>query len=227
MGYLNNQVVTDDAILTTKGRELLPRGDGYFNITSFALADDEIDYTLYNPNNPSGSAFYGEAIQNMPLLEAFPDEGQMMKYKLVTLPRDTAKMPVVTIGTELLVLKQTEQITIRPNTLNYLNNNSTEETSGYSFTVSDVRQFSEVLGNGINTNAANNLNAQSTTTNGTDVSKTVIGTSATLTATRINTLFGDVGAATSTLFSLLTVVGLDSGARVQVPSNITKTKKRG
>ena len=223
MGYLNNQVVTVDAILTTKGRELLARGDGSFNITSFALADDEIDYTLYNPNNPSGSAFYGEAIQNMPLLEAFPDEGQMMKYKLVTLPRDTAKMPVVTIGTELLVLKQTEQITIRPNTLNYLNNNSTEETSGYSFTVSDVRQFSEVLGNGINTNAANNLNAQSTTTNGTDVSKTVIGTSATLTATGINTLFGDVGAATSTLFSLLTVVGLDSGARVQVPINITKT----
>ena len=223
MRYLNNQVVTVDAILTTKGRELLARGDGSFNITSFALADDEIDYTLYNPNNPSGSAFYGEAIQNMPLLEAFPDEGQMMKYKLVTLPRDTAKMPVVTIGTELLVLKQTEQITIRPNTLNYLNNNSTEETSGYSFTVSDVRQFSEVLGNGINTNAANNLNAQSTTTNGTDVSKTVIGTSATLTATGINTLFGDVGAATSTLFSLLTVVGLDSGARVQVPINITKT----
>jgi hypothetical protein len=223
MGYLNNQVVTVDAILTTKGRELLARGDGSFNITSFALADDEIDYTLYNPNNPSGSAFYGEAIQNMPLLEAFPDEGQMMKYKLVTLPRDTAKMPVVTIGTELLVLKQTEQITIRPNTLNYLNNNSVEETSGYSFTVSDVRQFSEVLGNGINTNAANNLNAQSTTTNGTDVSKTVIGTSATFTATGINTLFGDVGAATSTLFSLLTVVGLDSGARVQVPINITKT----
>ena len=223
MGYLNNQVVTVDAILTTKGRELLARGDGSFNITSFALADDEIDYTLYNPNNPSGSAFYGEAIQNMPLLEAFPHEGQMMKYKLVTLPRDTAKMPVVTIGTELLVLKQTEQITIRPNTLNYLNNNSVEETSGYSFTVSDVRQFSEVLGNGINTNAANNLNAQSTTTNGTDVSKTVIGTSATLTATGINTLFGDVGAATSTLFSLLTVVGLDSGARVQVPINITKT----
>ena len=223
MGYLNNQVVTVDAILTTKGRELLARGDGSFNITSFALADDEIEYTLYNPNNPSGSAFYGEAIQNMPLLEAFPDEGQMMKYKLVTLPRDTAKMPVVTIGTELLVLKQTEQITIRPNTLNYLNNNSVEETSGYSFTVSDVRQFSEVLGNGINTNAANNLNAQSTTTNGTDVSKTVIGTSATFTATGINTLFGDVGAATSTLFSLLTVVGLDSGARVQVPINITKT----
>ena len=104
MGYLNNQVVTVDAILTTKGRELLARGDGSFNITQFALSDDEIDYTLYNPSNPSGSAYYGEAIQNMPLLEAFPDEGQMLKYKLATLPRDTAKMPVLDIGLGLIKL---------------------------------------------------------------------------------------------------------------------------
>ena len=125
MGYLNNQVVTVDAILTTKGRELLARGDGSFNIRSFALSDDEIDYTLYNPTNPSGSAYYGEAIQNMPLLEAFPDETQMMKYKLVTLPRDTAKMPVVTAGgVSVVTLKQTGQTTITPQTLNYLGNNS-------------------------------------------------------------------------------------------------------
>ena len=55
MGYLNNQVVTIDAILTKKGRELLARGDGSFNITQFALADDEIDYTLYNTSHPSGT----------------------------------------------------------------------------------------------------------------------------------------------------------------------------
>jgi hypothetical protein len=91
MGYLNNSVVTVDAILTTKGRQLLAQADGTFRITQFALADDEVDYTLYNPNQPSGSAYYGEAIQNMPLLEAFPNETQVMKYKLVTLPRGTAK----------------------------------------------------------------------------------------------------------------------------------------
>ena len=66
MGYLNNQIITVDAILTKKGRELLAKGDGSFNITQFALSDDEVDYTLYNPNHPSGSAFYGEAIENMP-----------------------------------------------------------------------------------------------------------------------------------------------------------------
>ena len=81
MGYLNNAVITVDAILTTKGRELLSRNDGSFQITQFALGDDEIDYTLYNPNHPSGSAYYGEAIDNMPLLEAFPSELQIMKYK--------------------------------------------------------------------------------------------------------------------------------------------------
>lgn len=74
MGYLNNTVITVDAILTKKGREALARNDGSFRITQFALSDDEIDYTLYNPNHPSGSAFYGEAIEGMPLLEAFPDD---------------------------------------------------------------------------------------------------------------------------------------------------------
>ena len=221
MGYLNNQVVTVDAILTTKGRELLARGDGSFNITQFALSDDEIDYTLYNPTNPSGSAFYGEAIQNMPLLEAFPDEQQMLKYKLATLPRDTAKMPVLDIGLALIKLKQTSQTTIRPQTLNYLGGNTVVESSGYVFTVSDVRQFSSVIGSGVDTTSAQTLN--SSTTNGTDVSKTVIGTTLTLVATGVNTLYGTVGTATSILYSLLTIVGRDSGARLQVPINITKT----
>ena len=49
MGYLNNQVVTVDAILTKKGRELLAKGEGNFKITQFALSDDEVDYTMYNP----------------------------------------------------------------------------------------------------------------------------------------------------------------------------------
>ena len=92
MGYLNNSVITVDAILTTKGRELLAKNDGSFRITQFALADDEIDYTLYNPSHPSGSAYYGEAIDGMPLLVAFPEANQIMKYKLATLPRGTAKI---------------------------------------------------------------------------------------------------------------------------------------
>jgi hypothetical protein len=218
MGYLNNQVITVDAILTTKGRELLAKGDGSFNITQFALADDEIDYTLYNPTNPSGSAYYGEAIENMPLLEAFPDEMQMMKYKLVTLPRDTAKMPTLAIGNANPVIAQTEPYVIKPTTLNYLGGNSVVESSGYVFTVSDARMFSSVIATGIDSKASLSLNA--TQTNGTNVSKTVIGTSVTLTATGINTLFGTTRNA---LYGTLTITGRDSGARLQVPITIRKT----
>ena len=117
MGYLNNAVITVDAILTTKGRELLARNDGSFQITQFALGDDEIDYTLYNPNHPSGSAYYGEAIDNMPLLEAFPSELQIMKYKLTTLPRGTAKLPVLDLGYAAITLKQGAQLAITPQTV--------------------------------------------------------------------------------------------------------------
>ena len=46
MGYLDNTSITVDAILTNKGRELLAQGGTSFNITQFALGDDEIDYTL-------------------------------------------------------------------------------------------------------------------------------------------------------------------------------------
>ena len=138
MGYLNNSVITVDAILTTKGRELLARNDGSFQITQFALSDDEIDYTLYNPNHPSGSAYYGEAIDNMPLLEAFPSELQIMKYKLTTLPRGTAKLPVLDLGYATITLKQGAQLAITPQTLNYLGNEQLFETSGYSATIGDV-----------------------------------------------------------------------------------------
>ena len=149
MGYLNNSVITVDAILTKKGRELLAKNDGSFRITQFALADDEIDYTLYNPTHPSGSAYYGEAIENMPLLEAFPDEQQMMKYKLVTLPRGTAKLPVLDLGYASINMKQGAQLAITPQTLNYLGAQQTFESSGYSATVGDVRLFSQFQGQGI------------------------------------------------------------------------------
>jgi hypothetical protein len=217
MGYLNNQVVTIDAILTNKGRELLAKNDGSFRITQFALADDEIDYTLYNPTHPSGSSFYGEAIQNMPLLEAFPIETQIMKYKLATLPRGTAKLPVLDLGYAAITLVQGASLAITPQTLNYLGNNQTYETSGYSCTVSDVRLFSTFSGVGINSTAAASANASvvstSTTTLGTNVSQTVIGSQINLRATTVNTLFGT----NTQLSATLTFVGLDSGARVTIP----------
>jgi hypothetical protein len=86
MGYLDKSTITVDAILTNRGRELLSQGTGTgnFQITKFAVADDEVDYGLYNTAHPLGSNYYGAIIENMPVLEATPDETQIMRYKLVT-----------------------------------------------------------------------------------------------------------------------------------------------
>jgi hypothetical protein len=219
MSYLNSTSVIVDAILTKKGRELLARNDGSFKITQFSLSDDEVDYTLYNPNHPSGSAFYGEAIQNMPILQAFPEDVEIMKYRLITLPRGTAKLPILSIGQTSITLTQGSSLSITPQTLNYLGATSTYEQSGYTATIGDIRTLSTFVGVGINSPEATNLNA--TTTLGTNVSKTIIGTTINLTATTVNTLFGT----NTTLYTNLIITGRDSGARVTVPVNITKTNQ--
>ena len=193
---------------------MLAQNDGSFRITQFALADDEIDYTLYNPNHPSGSAYYGQAIENMPLLEAFPQATQVMKYKLVTLPRGTAKMPILDLGYNAIIIKQGASLAITPQTLNYLGGNNSE-TSGYTATISDVRLLSTFEGIGINTPQAQSLN---TTTLGTSVSKTVVGTTINIRATSINTLFGS----NTSLQATLTVSGRDSGARLTIPITVTQ-----
>jgi hypothetical protein len=217
MGFLNNSIVTVDAILTRKGRELLAKNDGSFRITQFALSDDEIDYTLYNPNHPSGSAYYGQAIDGMPLLEAFPDETQIMKYLLTTLPRGTSRLPILDLGYTSITLNQGASLAITPQTLNYLGGTQTFESSGYTATISDVRLMNTFNGVGINTTQATALN--SSTTLGTNVSKTVIGTTVNLTATTINILFPT---GIDQISTTLTVVGRDSGARITVPVRINR-----
>jgi hypothetical protein len=221
MAILNNTTVTVDAILTTKGRELLARNDGSFQITQFSLGDDEIDYTLYNPSHPSGSAFYGEAIEAMPMMEAFPNETQIMRYKLVTLPRGTSKLPVISLGYNIITLRQGANLTITPQTLNYLGATSTFEANGYTATIADVRLLSTFDGVGVQ----GSLPTVSTNTGntGAQLSKSVLGTSFTLIGTTINTLFG---ASLSQLSTTITVIGRDSGARVTIPVNIIKVNNQ-
>lgn len=117
MGYLSNNTITVDAILTKKGRELLAKGSG-FNITQFAVSDDEIDYSLWTTSHPLGSNYYGSIIENMPLVEASADETQVMRYKLVTLPRGTKEIPVISLGFDSITLTagKTTAIPIRPST---------------------------------------------------------------------------------------------------------------
>ena len=144
MGYLNKTTQVLDAILTTKGRELLAKGDGSFNITKFALADDEIDYRLYDTSHPNGTDYYGAVIENMPLLEAFPDENHIMRYKLVTLPKNTQKMPVISIQPQSVTFTaggglNQPKITITPSTANVAD-------SSYTFILHDQSLASMVVG---------------------------------------------------------------------------------
>ena len=115
--FLDNTTITVDAILTQKGRELLAQ-NGNLNITSFALADDEIDYTLYQPNHPNGSAFYDIAIRNTPVFEPVSDETQVMKYKLVSLNQGVTSIPVISIAQDKISVSSnyTGNITISPST---------------------------------------------------------------------------------------------------------------
>ena len=132
MGFLDNTSITVDAILTKKGRELLARGQDEFRITKFALADDEIDYNLYDTTHPNGSNFYGAVIENMPLLEAFVDENQLLRYKLTTLPKETAKLPILEMPNQSMTFNGpgiTQAIT--PNTRNGVD-------SAYTFVLQDA-----------------------------------------------------------------------------------------
>ena len=134
MGYLNNSSITVDAILTKKGRELLARGRNEFKITQFALADDEVDYDLYNPDHPLGTSYYGAAIENMPVVEALADETQMLKYKLVTLPKGSSRIPVVNVPQSSIVLNANETTIIQPSTVNFGGGN---RRFGYTAILSD------------------------------------------------------------------------------------------
>ncbi len=117
MAYIDNQTITVDAVLTKKGRELLA-STGNINITSFGLADDEIDYTLYDPNHPNGSAFYDIALRNTPVFEPLTDETQTMKYKLVTLNLGVTAIPVISIAQDKILVSRdfTGDILISPST---------------------------------------------------------------------------------------------------------------
>ena len=219
MAFLNNQLVTVDAVLTRKGRELSARNDGSFRITQFALSDDEIDYTLYNPNHPSGSAFYGEAIEAMPLLEAFVDETQDLKYQLVTLPRGTAKLPVLNIGGRASYsLQQGATITFQPTTLNYLGTIETTEPLGYLVTISNQNLIASFTGTGVDTTALPNL-SPIPTTSGAPLSISQIGTAFTITATSLNDIFPT---GVTSVTTTMTIIGRNSGARISIPYTVTK-----
>ena len=165
MGFLDNTSITVDAILTKKGRELLARGETAFKISKFALADDEVDYNLWDTAHPNGSSYYGAVIENMPVLEAFTDETQVMRYKLITLNKTTTQMPTLNIGIGDTTMNFDTSTVVTANTINGTD-------TAYSFTVSDT-DITYISADG-------NFSAATISTQNTQKTATVRGTQATL-----------------------------------------------
>jgi hypothetical protein len=150
MGYLDNSSITVDAILTKKGRELLAKGRDFFVISQFALADDEVDYELWNAAHPLGSDYYGIIIENMPIVEAVTDESYSLKYKLLTLPKNTIRIPQILPNPTAITLEEggnNQVVTITTK-------NGGNETLGYTVTLINSDAASIIGdGNGIANNA--------------------------------------------------------------------------
>tara|TARA_R110002167_G_scaffold15963_3_gene63160 strand:- start:3461 stop:4096 length:636 start_codon:yes stop_codon:yes gene_type:complete len=210
MGYLDNSSITVDAILTKKGRELLSKGQ--FNITQFALSDDEIDYSLYNINHPDGSQYAGQAIENMPILEAFPDELNMMRHKLITLNRGSVKIPIIANITDQTMTKNIPK-TLTPAT-SYMDGQNTTSNyeSKYSMTIADRRLFT--LFNG----GRGNVIASDVYSDTTAVSAIAIGNTFTLKPTNSDSLFGTK----NSIITTATIEGLDTGAKITISITINK-----
>jgi len=209
MGFLNNATRTIDAILTKKGRELLARGQNEFKVTKFALSDDEIDYTLWDVTHPNGSNYYGQIIEAMPVLEAFPDENQIMRYKLVTLPKATTKMPILQLPASSLTFS-TAGITdtITPNTLN-----ASDATAGYTFILHDSS-----LANMVVTSGQSVPNQGATTPvflDDDDLTNNI-----TVVARSVNIISRALSTAKT---SQLTIVGNETGATYTIPITVRAT----
>lgn len=204
MAYINNETITVDAVLTKKGRELLAAKGG-LNITSYALADDEIDYSLYQPNHPQGSAFYDLAIRNTPVFEAFTDETQVLRYKLVTLPSGQTSIPVISLGqTSIIVEKDYKgEVVIVPSTNPVYNT-----TLGYTAILAN-KSVGTIIGEQLQS-----TNATIPTFIG-DVSSTTAQI-----ALGLRFRFVPNSSITTTTTTTLTVVGNESGGSVSIPVTV-------
>ena len=223
MGYLDNSSITVDAILTMKGRELLARNDGSFNITQFALGDDEIDYTLFNENHPNGTQYAAEAIENMPLIEAIPNGQNMLLSKLITLSRNTSAIPnIETNFTNGVSVRKGQQITIKPTTYNLQGANQAGQESGYIFTIINA-QYQDVIRIDQKTQSTMGLQNPKGIEKYFTVPTTRSvgpGSNCIIKATTNNALFSTTVTSVSTS---IIVEGADTGAKVTIPFTVTST----
>ena len=205
MGYLDNSSITVDAILTKKGRELLAKGRDFFVISQFALADDEVDYELWNAAHPLGSDYYGIIIENMPIVEAVTDESYSLKYKLLTLPKNTIRIPQIVPNQTSVTLEEggNQQV------ITLTTKNGGNETLGYTVTLINSDAASIIGdGNGI-ANAADPVGPNE------DKRSVTISTNSTF------TIQSKVLADNVDISTRVVVVGNETGGREEITLTVT------
>jgi hypothetical protein len=207
MAYVDNKTITVDAVLTKRGRELLAQ-TGNLNITSFALADDEIDYNLYNPNHPQGSAYYDIAIRNTPVFQPLSDETQTMKYKLVTLAQGVTSVPVISLNIQSIDVQKDNK---SDNVISPTTNPAYNLTLGYTAILSNKKLGTLVVDQ---TNSANT----STSTVPSFANDLISTTSQVVVGNRFK--FIPNTSLTVTTSATITVVGNESGGSITIPVTV-------
>ena len=128
MAFLDkSQTIFIDAVLTELGRQRLAT-NGSLNISKFALADDGVDYNLFDVTHSSGPDYYDNAILNMPLLEvmtrsvAVAEDGKdgAMKFPLKDKLDDTVDTILITgVPTSTETIGAFDYFVISPVTENF------------------------------------------------------------------------------------------------------------
>jgi len=205
MGYLDNSSITVDAILTKKGRELLAKGRDFFVISQFALADDEVDYELWNPAHPLGSDYYGIIIENMPVVEAVTDENYSLRYKLLTLPKNTIRIPIIQTNPSSISLEEAG----RRQVVSIETKNGGNETLGYTVTLLNSDAATLIGDGGGIANNEDNVGANE------DRRSVTISTNSTF------TIVSKVLADNTDISTKIFVVGNETGGRSEITLTVT------
>ena len=87
MGFINSNQIVIDAVLTKIGRQMLRRGK--FNVTKFALGDDQINYNLSQRD-----------ILATPILQPSSDQNTALISRLVTLSPGTTTISTLVIAAQ-------------------------------------------------------------------------------------------------------------------------------
>lgn len=247
MGWLDNSTnnIIIDAVLTDFGRQQLAVGGGAsaaFNISHFALGDDEVDYGIITKY---GRTVGKEKIEkNTPVFEALTNQSNALKYPLISMPQtgdtvNTVYMPYLVSPTSTIALSSNNPQSTVSLTLYYRNSTIVPPAymqGAYSIYVSD-RFFYLTGGTGgtLNTSAASatasvdpadpNRTATYKLSPNSNANNQSIGF--TINAKSIdNTTLSIYGKATSStsrvITNYITIVG-DKGCRLTIPVTYTAT----